>query len=50
MSQHSQQKNLEIFTNSYRCVTNDELPNELAIKWVSEVIQEYVVKYENKII
>lgn len=48
--QRSQNKFLRIITNAYRYVTNQEIHNELDIKWINEVIQEYARKHENRLL
>ena len=39
-------KCLRMITDAYRYVTNDELHNDLAIKWVDEVIQNCATEHE----
>lgn len=47
--QRSQNKCLRLITNAYRYVTNEELHNDLSIKWVHEVTQEYARNHERRL-
>lgn len=48
--QRCQNKFLRLIANAYRYVTNEELHRELNIKWVIEVIQQYAVKHEKRLL
>lgn len=48
--QRCQNKILRMITDAYRYVTNEELHNDLAIKWVNEVIQDYALKHEKRLL
>ena len=39
-----------MITDAYRYVTNDELHDDLAIKRVDEVIQDYATKHEKRLL
>lgn len=48
--QRSQNYCLRLITNAYRYVTNQELHDDLEIKYVSEVIQEFATKHEKRLL
>ena len=48
--QRCQNKCLQMITDAYRYVTNDELHDDLAIKRVDEVIQDYAAKHERELL
>lgn len=48
--QRSQNNFLRTITDAYRYVTNQDLHNDLAIKWINEVIQEYATKHEKRLL
>jgi len=47
--QRCQNQFLRAITNAYRYVTNEELHDDLNIKWVDEVIQEFAIKHERRL-
>ena len=48
--QKSQNKFLRMITNAYRFETNEDIHNDLNIKWVQEVIQDYASKHEKRLL
>lgn len=46
--QRSQNKFLRVITNAYRYVTNEEIHQDLSIKLINEVIQEYAINHEKR--
>ena len=46
----SHNKFLRLITNSYHYVTNQELHDDLEIKWVYEVIQDFATKHERRLL
>lgn len=39
-----------MINDAYRNVTNKDFDDKLAIKWVHELIQDYAIKYEERIL
>ena len=48
--QRSQNKFLRMITNAYRYVTNLELHNDLGIAWINDVICDYAIKHEKRLL
>lgn len=48
--QRCQNKFLRAITNAYRYVTNEEIHDDLNVKWIDEVIQEFAIKHERRLL